>query len=146
MGADIDAKTSDGQTALHKAALKGHEATTLLLVEKGADVEAKDGAGWTALHYAVQSRRKGGRAAATATNGQKKRSEPASGYLDTRTLIVIQYTTRSSDARLLTRASLGHHPGTVPPSEHISESCKRARFSEFDRSIPRVLPLECIAD
>ncbi|KAL8325257.1 hypothetical protein RB597_008493 [Gaeumannomyces tritici] len=57
MGADIEAKSSDGgYTPLHQAAQNGHEAVARLLIEMGADIEAKssDG-GYTPLHQAAQN-------------------------------------------------------------------------------------------
>jgi len=41
-GADVNAKTVDGKTPLHKAALNNSIETAQLLIEKGADVNAKD--------------------------------------------------------------------------------------------------------
>ena len=40
-------------TALHLAALAGHEDAVVLLLAKGADIMARDERGWTALHWAV---------------------------------------------------------------------------------------------
>ena len=53
-GADPEAKTKDGWTALIKASLKGHTATVELLLEKGADLEAKAKYGNTALLWASE--------------------------------------------------------------------------------------------
>jgi len=53
LGADRDAKSNDGSTALHRAAFLGHEAVVRLLVELGADRDAKSNDGWTALHRAA---------------------------------------------------------------------------------------------
>ncbi|KAL6887036.1 hypothetical protein GGI43DRAFT_264528 [Trichoderma evansii] len=54
-GANIEAKDSDGRTALLWAAEKGHQATVKLLVEKGADIEAKDSDGLTPLSFAAEN-------------------------------------------------------------------------------------------
>ncbi|KAI9889411.1 MAG: hypothetical protein M1814_005347 [Vezdaea aestivalis] len=54
-GADVEAKTNDGSTALYWAARNGHETVVKLLLEKGADVEAKGEYGWTALHWAARN-------------------------------------------------------------------------------------------
>jgi ankyrin repeat protein len=43
-----------GQTALSRAAIKGHEAVVELLLEKGADVESKDSDGLTPLSWAAR--------------------------------------------------------------------------------------------
>ncbi|OBT58317.1 hypothetical protein VE04_01787 [Pseudogymnoascus sp. 24MN13] len=50
---DIEAKTSNGQTALHLATLYGKGDLVQLLLENGANSEAKNGDGWTALHMAA---------------------------------------------------------------------------------------------
>lgn len=52
-GANINAKTNDGDTALIIAALEGHADIVTLLTEKGADVNTKKNDGWTALMAAV---------------------------------------------------------------------------------------------
>jgi ankyrin repeat protein len=54
-GAAVDAADEDGWTALHCAALNGHEATVRLLLEKGAAVDAADEGGWTALRWAARN-------------------------------------------------------------------------------------------
>lgn len=48
-GADINAKSRDGGTALHAAAFFGHAETAKLLLEKGADTTIKDNQGMTPL-------------------------------------------------------------------------------------------------
>jgi hypothetical protein len=48
-GADPDAKTPDGDSALHLAAFAGKLDIVRALVEGGADINLKDGAGKTAL-------------------------------------------------------------------------------------------------
>ena len=52
-GADVNAKSNRGWTALHEAALYGHVDVAKFLIAKGADVGAKDEAGRTALHWAA---------------------------------------------------------------------------------------------
>jgi ankyrin repeat protein len=52
-GADVNAKSSDGRTALMQAAGDGRAALVQLLLEKGADLEATDTAGRTAWMYAA---------------------------------------------------------------------------------------------
>ncbi len=52
-GANVNHSGPDGP-ALLVAAASGHEALSILLIEKGADVKAPDGNGITALHWAVQ--------------------------------------------------------------------------------------------
>jgi ankyrin repeat protein len=51
-GADIDAKDSDGQTALVFASKKGHSVIVELLLKHDADINAKDSGGGTALMWA----------------------------------------------------------------------------------------------
>jgi uncharacterized protein len=52
-GADVNATTSDGTTALMHASLYRHYATIDLLLARGAEVNRKSLAGNTALNYAV---------------------------------------------------------------------------------------------
>ena len=52
-GADVNAKTEDGSTALYQAAYRGYEAAVKLLIDGGADVNAKTKDGWTALYRAA---------------------------------------------------------------------------------------------
>jgi hypothetical protein len=53
-GADVNAKLSDGQTALTNAAGKDHLDVVLVLLDRGADVNAKTDKGETALILAEQ--------------------------------------------------------------------------------------------
>ena len=52
-GAELEAKTNYGWTALHAAAQQGRTAVVRLLLEKGAELEAKNNYDWTALHEAA---------------------------------------------------------------------------------------------
>lgn len=52
-GADVNAKTRNGETALHSAAISGHKQAAELLLANGADVNALNGYGETALERAV---------------------------------------------------------------------------------------------
>lgn len=54
-GADVEAKSSDGWTALSSAAWSGQEAMIKLLLESGADIEAQNEAGWNALANACRN-------------------------------------------------------------------------------------------
>lgn len=51
---NLDAKDNAGQTALHHAAEKGHEAITRLLLQQGANKMAKDNNGLIALQLAIK--------------------------------------------------------------------------------------------
>jgi len=51
-GTDVDAKTAQGLTPLHVAAIEGHKEILKLLIAKGADVNARDWRGRTPLVYA----------------------------------------------------------------------------------------------
>ena len=53
-GANLDAKTREGQTALQLAAAKGHEAITKLLLDRGAEVNEKTKGIASALHLATE--------------------------------------------------------------------------------------------
>ena len=52
----MNAKRDDGETPLHRAAVKGHKEVVELLIAKGADVNAKDNLG--TLRYAASGGRK----------------------------------------------------------------------------------------
>ena len=52
-GADINAKSEEGWTALIWAAQQGHTDTVQTLLAHGADVNAKDDHGWTTLMRAA---------------------------------------------------------------------------------------------
>ena len=54
-GADVNAKNSEGYTALILASSNGHKEIVEMLLEKGADVNAKDSDGWTALMWASRN-------------------------------------------------------------------------------------------
>jgi ankyrin repeat protein len=56
-GADVNAPTPDGATALMGAVYYGYPQTSRLLMERGADVNAATNDGVTALHYAAQQGR-----------------------------------------------------------------------------------------
>jgi ankyrin repeat protein len=53
LGIDVNAKASDGRTALHGAALQGYNDVIKFLASKGADVNAKDTKGFTPLDTAL---------------------------------------------------------------------------------------------
>jgi ankyrin repeat protein len=53
-GANVNARTPDGATALMGAVYYGYPQTSRLLMERGADVNATTDDGVTALHYAAQ--------------------------------------------------------------------------------------------
>jgi ankyrin repeat protein len=54
-GANVNARSTYGDTALHKAVLGGHIQTVKLLLEKDADINAKDNQEWTPLHGAARN-------------------------------------------------------------------------------------------
>ena len=56
-GAEVNAKTPGGWTALMNAAEGGHLAVVQALLDKGADVNAKTPNGWSALMWAAGSGR-----------------------------------------------------------------------------------------
>ena len=58
-GADVNAKTGKGKTALMMAAENGHADIVHALLGKGADVNAKTSNGWTALLLANDAIEKG---------------------------------------------------------------------------------------
>jgi uncharacterized protein len=53
-GIDLDAKDTDGQTALFGAAQEGHEGIVGFLIEHGADIEAKDSDGQAPICCAIR--------------------------------------------------------------------------------------------
>jgi ankyrin repeat protein len=66
-GADVNAKDSRGQSALHGAASKGYSTVVRYLVEHGADLRATDANGATPLDAANGKMRGAGRAANAVT-------------------------------------------------------------------------------
>ncbi|XP_047100896.1 60 kDa lysophospholipase-like [Schistocerca piceifrons] len=52
-GANVEARDEDMWTALHWAAVRGHEDVVRCLVEGGADVETRDSRGNTPMHWAA---------------------------------------------------------------------------------------------
>ncbi|MCX5643647.1 MAG: ankyrin repeat domain-containing protein [Phycisphaerae bacterium] len=52
-GADVNAKDTDGRTALHVAVGNERKDVAELLLSRGADINAKDGKGYTPLYYAI---------------------------------------------------------------------------------------------
>jgi ankyrin repeat protein len=54
-GVDVNAKTKQGNTALHLALHSRHEVVVRLLMENGADIEATDASGRTPLISSVKS-------------------------------------------------------------------------------------------
>ena len=55
-GADVNAKTNFGMTALMTAAAKGHRPIAQTLLDRGADLKAKDNNSWTALIWAASEK------------------------------------------------------------------------------------------
>lgn len=54
-GADVDAKTKHGETALQRAAENGHAAVARLLLDRGAEVDSEDFEGRTPLYLAAKN-------------------------------------------------------------------------------------------
>jgi ankyrin repeat protein len=54
-GADIQARTTNGRTALHYASMIGRVATMQWLLQQGANINAQDKLGQTPLHLATQN-------------------------------------------------------------------------------------------
>ena len=52
-GTEVNAKTEDGWTPLHSAAMNGYKEIAELLIAKGADVNAKNKRGDTSLNWAI---------------------------------------------------------------------------------------------
>jgi ankyrin repeat protein len=52
VGADVDVKTADGDTPLHRASCRGHVQVVIELLENGADTESANISGFTPLHNA----------------------------------------------------------------------------------------------
>lgn len=52
-GCDVNQRGSEGETALHWAADKGHLPVLRLLLSQGADINATDADGLSPLHYAA---------------------------------------------------------------------------------------------
>lgn len=52
-GANIEANTDNGSTALHIAAQEGHLPIAVTLLERGANIEARTDRGMTGLHFAA---------------------------------------------------------------------------------------------
>jgi ankyrin repeat protein len=67
-GADINAQSADGQTALHSAVQKGWIKVVKFLAENGAALDGKDSGGRTALDYAKGNSGNGARGQAPTAN------------------------------------------------------------------------------
>jgi len=76
-GVDPDAKTPDGDTALHLAAFAGKLDIVRALVEGGADMNVKDGAGKTALQVVSEQAPRPPRPTAGALVDSDKIAQPA---------------------------------------------------------------------
>jgi len=76
-GADADAKTPDGDTALHLAAFAGKMEIVKTLVAGGADMSVKDGAGKTALQVVSEQRPRPPRPTAGALVDGEMPAQPA---------------------------------------------------------------------
>ena len=59
IGVDINARNSNGDTALHKAAARGYDGIVQYLAEHGAELEAVNARGMTPLAYAMRLRGRG---------------------------------------------------------------------------------------
>ena len=59
IGVDVEAKSNDGSTALHLAAIQGHVTSIQWLLDSGADVNARGFEDRTPLIYAISNRRDG---------------------------------------------------------------------------------------
>jgi ankyrin repeat protein len=76
-GADADAKTPDGDTALHLAAFAGKLDIVRALVEGGADMSVKDAAGKTALQVVSEQKPRPPRPTAGALVDGEMPAQPA---------------------------------------------------------------------
>ena len=76
-GANVDATTNTGETALMAAARSGAEGAARTLLEYGATVDQRDRDGWTALMFAVRS---GARKVVQALLADGADSNTHSGY------------------------------------------------------------------
>jgi ankyrin repeat protein len=68
LGADVNAATANGETALHAAASSGFESVVQLLVDKGAKLDVKNKRGQTPLQAATAGRAQGQGGDNEATN------------------------------------------------------------------------------
>jgi ankyrin repeat protein len=75
-GADVNAATTAGETALHAAAARGSDEIISLLVQRGAKLDARDKSGRTPLDVALGTPGGGGRGA-TAERGPIRESTAA---------------------------------------------------------------------
>jgi ankyrin repeat protein len=123
-GANVDASTGDGQTALHWAARSGHEAVVRLLINNGANLDTKDDGQKTALARADEGGHKGtvqlliangalvaGPPIAPKTDPREESSETPSG--DFESVIVNFYLKEKEQHRVLTPSvhELVYSPG-----------------------------------
>jgi ankyrin repeat protein len=79
LGADVNATTVAGDTALHGAAAMGYNTVIQLLVDRGAALNAKNKRGLTPLGALLRGGR--GRGAAAADAGDNPSAGPSSGTI-----------------------------------------------------------------
>ena len=94
-GVDINARDTNDQTPLHKAATKGNVNVACLLIERGAEVDSRDKWRCTPLHRSSRYGRR--RGLAGSSRSQRRRERKAAEALDSDAFLNMRWIPRDDE-------------------------------------------------